>query len=119
MTTPSLRTLLVAGLALLFAVAPCSASADDRVPAPITKLARGITNVVLGLPGELVYNVVETAHSDEGLASAGGHGAGVFSGVLMGIGMGVARMGSGLVDVVTFPVPFDDNRPLLEPDYVL
>jgi putative exosortase-associated protein (TIGR04073 family) len=119
MTTPSPRTLLAAGLALLLAGAPCSAAADDHVPAPLAKLTRGITNLALGLPGEIAYNVVETAHSDEGLASAGGHVAGLFSGLLMGIGMGAARMGSGLVDVVTFPIPFDDNRPIVEPDYII
>jgi hypothetical protein len=36
----------------------------------------------------------------------------------MGIGWGFARVGSGFVDVVTFPIPFNDNRPLVEPDYV-
>jgi putative exosortase-associated protein (TIGR04073 family) len=119
-TTRSHRAILAAGVAtvLLAAGAPPTA-ADQGIPAPITKLSRGIVNVVLGLPGEIVYRVVDTAHSDENLKTGGGYTGGFLSGLLMGVGWGAVRVGSGVVDVVTFPVPFDDNRPLLEPDYVL
>ena len=36
-----------------------------------------------------------------------------------GIGRGVMRVGSGFVDVATFPVPFDHNRPLFKPEFAL
>jgi putative exosortase-associated protein (TIGR04073 family) len=121
LSIPSRLVVLVAGIAvaLLAAGTPSAVAADEGVPAPLTKLTRGITNVAIGLPAEIVYHVVGTAHSEENLESAGGYTAGFFSGLLLGIGWGAARIGSGVVDVVTFPVPFDDNRPLLEPDYIL
>jgi putative exosortase-associated protein (TIGR04073 family) len=119
--TPSRRTLLVTGLAvvLLAAGAPPAAASEETTPAPLAKLTRGIANVVLGLPGEVLSHVVNGAHGEKSIETAGGYTAGFLSGLFMGIGWGAARVGSGLVDVVTFPVPFDDNRPLLEPDYVI
>lgn len=117
----SCRARLAAGIAalLLVAGAPLAAAADAGVPAALTKLTRGVTNVALGLPGEVLNGVVREAHSDEGLRSTGSYTAHFLAGLLMGLGWGVARVGSGVVDIVTFPIPFDDNRPLLEPDYVL
>jgi putative exosortase-associated protein (TIGR04073 family) len=112
---------LAAGIAalLLVAGAPLPAAADAGVPAALTKLTRGVTNVALGLPGEILSGVVREAHSDEGLSSMGSYAAHFIAGLVMGLGWGAARVGSGVVDIVTFPIPFNDNRPLLEPDYVL
>jgi putative exosortase-associated protein (TIGR04073 family) len=104
---------------LLVAGAPLPAAADAGVPAALTKLTRGVTNVALGLPGEILTGVVREAHSEEGLRSMGSYTAHFLAGLLMGLGWGAARVGSGVVDIVTFPIPFDDNRPLLEPDYIL
>lgn len=116
----SCRTRLAAGIAalLLVAGAPLPAAADDGTPAAVTKLTRGITNVALGLPGEILNGVVREAHSSEGLSSTGSYTAHFLAGLIMGIGWGFARVGSGFVDVVTFPIPFNDNRPLVEPDYI-
>jgi len=104
---------------LLVAGAPLRATADTGAPSALTKLTRGVTNLALGLPGEVLTGVVREAHSDEGLSSTGSYAAHFLAGLIMGLGWGAARVGSGVVDIVTFPVPFNDNRPLLEPDYVL
>jgi putative exosortase-associated protein (TIGR04073 family) len=95
------------------------ARAPESIPAPITKLTRGIVNVAFGLPGEIIHRVVGTAHSKEGLQSASSYVGGLVSGLVMGVAWGAVRVESGLIDVVTFPIPFNDNRPLFEPDYPL
>jgi len=30
----------------------------------------------------------------------------------------VLRVGSGFVDVLTFPFPINDNKPLMEPEFI-
>lgn len=117
--TASCRVLLGWAIAAVLLAAAPSPAADPMTPEPITKLTRGIMNVALGLPGEVAYHVVNTAHSEAGLQNGGTYTAGVLTGLIVGLGWGFARIGSGFVDVVTFPVPFDDNRPLLEPDYII
>ena len=95
------------------------AMADETVPAPLWKLARGVTNLVFGFPFELFQRTGSRVTNGEESGTAGGAIASLFVGGAEGAGYGILRVGSGLVDVVTFPVPFDDrNRPLLEPEFI-
>ncbi len=83
------------------------------------KLTRGFVNVVTGLPGEIVMHGIGSA-TEDGSDTAGSYTTSLLAGVVTGFGCGVMRVGSGLVDLVTFPVPFDDqNRPLVEPEFAL
>ena len=68
------------------------------------KLARGLHNLALGLPAELLQNpAIEASKAD----TVFGFGAGATEGVLVGLGKGVWRMGAGFLDIVTFPCPID------------
>ncbi len=76
------------------------------------KLWRGVVNTFTGW-GELIRQpIVQTV--DKGWI-------GVPVGLVNGVFMTVVRTGSGLLEVVTFPVPFDDQigyDSILNPDYV-
>ena len=113
-----LRTALL-GFALL-ASSPSPAHAGEVwVPDAVWKFTRGLVNVVTGLPGEILLHGLGTPTSDPG-DTAGSYTTALLAGLATGVGYGVVRMGSGLVDLATFPVPFDDkNRPLLEPEFAL
>jgi putative exosortase-associated protein (TIGR04073 family) len=108
-------------LAALFVVcvlaAPVRAgTTTGRVSDAVWKLTRGVSNAVFGLPSEIVVNTVGGATAPQS-TTWGAMWAEIFSGMIVGTGKGLLRTGSGLVDVATFPVPFDDNRPLLEPEF--
>jgi putative exosortase-associated protein (TIGR04073 family) len=92
--------------------------AYEAVRNAVWKLARGVTNVATGLPAEVSTHAVERV-SGPGVDSIGSMLTNLASGIMIGGGWGLVRMGSGIVDVFTFPVPFDDNRPLLEPEFAL
>jgi putative exosortase-associated protein (TIGR04073 family) len=113
------RAVLAAGFAAVLLGGATPAIADDTTAPAITKLTRGVVNVALGLPGEIVLRVVSSAHSEAGLQSGSSYIAGLLSGLVMGVAWGAVRVESGMIDVVTFPIPFNDNRPLFEPDYPL
>ena len=92
-------------------------AAQPDVPKAVWKLGRGVANVAFGLPSEVARHTIATATDDgdtiaETVARLG-------TGMLVGVAWGMARVASGLVDVATFPVPFADNRPLLEPEFAL
>ncbi len=85
----------------------------EQATAPASeKLLRGLVNTFTGW-GELIRQpIVQTM--DQGWV-------GVPVGLINGIVMTVVRTGSGIVEVFTFPVPFDDEigyESLLNPDYV-
>ncbi|MFN8543371.1 MAG: exosortase system-associated protein, TIGR04073 family [Candidatus Binatia bacterium] len=84
------------------------------MPAAIWKFTRGVANVLFGLPGEIAAHTLRAPSGSSD--SAAGNAA---AGVVIGTGWGLARMGSGVVDIVTFPVPFEDNKPLVEPEFPL
>jgi putative exosortase-associated protein (TIGR04073 family) len=107
---------LVFALVLLIA-APSLASAEtttDRAyPVRVLwKLGRGLHNLV-GAPSEIPVNAFKEA---EGAKLAGDNVGGVlvggFTGTFTGVGYMFARMGVGLFDVVTFPVP---TGPVMQP----
>ena len=104
-------------LLLLFAIAlPTSASADgnDRAyPVEVLwKLGRGLHNIVRS-PAEVPSNMLKEARSAqmEGV-NAGGQAVGYFVGTFTGLGYMVARIGTGVFDVVTFPIP---SGPIMKP----
>jgi putative exosortase-associated protein (TIGR04073 family) len=116
-----MRARLLSGAIMVFVAAGAPAArADELLPVrnAAWKFSRGVTNVVTGLPAEVVNHTLGgvTAPYAE---SVGAGVTGFFSGLFIGTGMGIARVGSGIVDVFTFPVPFNDNRPLLEPEFAL
>ena len=43
---------------------------------------------------------------------------GLIVGTFKGVGYSVARIGTGLYDTITFPIPLpDDYRPLIQPEF--
>jgi putative exosortase-associated protein (TIGR04073 family) len=101
---------------VLGAVSPVLANEDNEMPTGLEKFHRGVVNVATGIPDEVVTHSVG-ALTEYGEDSLGGAVASLASGTLMGVVWGVARVGSGLVDMFTFPFTFNDNRPLVEPDH--
>jgi putative exosortase-associated protein (TIGR04073 family) len=96
--------------------------ADDRVPTELTKFARGWANVLVGMPSEVVGRAVLGAHSEEGLQTPASFVGEFLMGAVYGLGWGAVRMGTGVVDIFTFPVVLTpENRPIvpLDPDWPL
>ncbi len=113
-----MRTLAIALLTLLLAlgaVAPAGAG-EYRPSDAVWKLSRGLMNTVTGLPGEVLAHMVLES-TDRGLAGIPAYLSSIVTGVAVGTGWGLLRVGSGIVDVVTFAAPIDDNRPLVEPEF--
>lgn len=106
------------GLGLVGTLAsPALALESDEVPPGIEKFHRGVLNVALGAPEEVLAHTLG-AMQEYGTDTLTGFISSALSGVLVGSFWGVARVGSGIADIFTFPVPFDeDNSPLLTPDY--
>ena len=68
------------------------------------KFGLGLTNLSLGLPVELVKNTaIEASKGDTFFAVS----TGVDEGIGVGLTKGVARMGAGFLDIITFPFPLD------------
>jgi putative exosortase-associated protein (TIGR04073 family) len=112
-----LVTTVLVGLGMTMGLAaPALAIDDNEMPPGIEKFNRGLVNVVDGLPDELVSHTVGAA-TEYGEDTFGGFVASTIGGIMIGTFWGVARIGSGIVDLVTFPVPFNDNAPLVEPDH--
>lgn len=112
-----LAGILVLAVGLVGTGSPALALDDNEVPPGIEKFGRGLVNVAAGAPDEVIAHTLgaATAYNDESL---GGFVTSLIGGAIVGTFWGVARVGSGIVDVFTFPVPFDeDNSPLLEPDF--
>ena len=94
----------VATLSVTVLVTPVGA--DDRAS---TKLLRGAVGVLLGFL-EIPGNMTQIAQKDsipEGLTE------GMFQGVLMM----ATRTVVGVYEVVTFPFPIKDYKPVIEPTY--
>lgn len=79
---------------------------------PSEKLSRGIANLPGGLL-EIPKNIdLEWKASNNAVV-------GIFAGIVKGAVMGVARMGSGLWDILTFPAAVPKGyEPLMKPDLV-
>lgn len=78
----------------------------------ISKLGRGISNVVSS-PTEISVNMYKQARqAEEGDGNGSGIGVAYFTGLFVGIGFMVARIGVGVADILSFPVP---TRPMMNP----
>ena len=77
---------------------------------PTHKLGRGISN--------LVYGITELPYAMDVLNSTEGNSSGLSYGVVKGVGRTLNRMGAGLYEIVTFPVPNTNGtyRPILASD---
>ena len=79
-----------------------SAKADDAwLMRPMEKLGRGITNVA--------FSVLEIPMKWSEVSSEQGALAGLTYGTLRGVCYTVARIGVGVIDIVTFPFPLPDR----------
>ena len=79
---------------------------------PSDKLSRGIANLPGGLM-EIPKNIDLEWKASKNAA------VGIFAGTIKGVVMGVARIGSGLWDILTFPAAVPKGyEPLLKPDLV-
>ena len=107
---------LVVGLGLVGLASQALAYEDNERPPGIEKFTRGVVNIAVGLPDEIITHTVGQA-TEYGEDTLGGHIASVLGGAFIGAFWGVARVGSGIVDVFTFPIPFNHNEPLVEPDH--
>jgi len=92
---------------------------DAKVPQGVEKFTRGVTNMAFGLPEEIIEHTLG-ASSEYGTDSGGAFVASSLGGAIIGTFWGIARVASGVIDFFTFPVPFNENRPLMvEPDHAL
>jgi putative exosortase-associated protein (TIGR04073 family) len=94
-----MKNLLV--VALLFAFAAL-VRADIHDPpsndyGPTRKLGRGVSNLLFGI-AELPVTI-DKVNRDEGNSAAAGYG------VIRGVGRSAMRVGAGLFDILTFPIP--------------
>ena len=64
---------------------------------PIRKLSRGLSNVVFGL--------TEVPATMDVMNQRSGNSAAFSQGLVSGLGRTLARLGAGIYDIVTFPVP--------------
>lgn len=103
------------GMWMVGMASPAFATDDNAIPPGIEKFNRGVVNVAVGVPEEVITHTVGglTEYED----TLGGAVVGTVSGLFVGLCYGVARVGSGFVDIFTFPFDFNDNRPIVEPDH--
>ena len=105
--------------AVLAAASPARAEEYSWIPGPLWKLTRGLVNAATGLPQEVFLHGVGAPTTDPN-DTAGSYLTSAVAGTVTGLGYGVVRMCSGIADVVTFPIPFDDkNDPLMQPEFAL
>ena len=98
----------------LFLIAACfafplSASANDDA---WNKLGRGFCNIVTS-PLEILNQPVQMAKTERWpIAMAGGF--------FKGIGMMLVRLGTGVYEIVTFPLPCPNGyEPILKPEFII
>jgi putative exosortase-associated protein (TIGR04073 family) len=106
----------VLGLGVVGFASQAVAYEDNEMPPGLEKFSRGVVNVAVGVPDEVMAHTVGMA-TEYGEDTVGGFAASVMTGTFVGLFWGVARVGSGIVDMFTFPIPFNDNAPLVDPDY--
>jgi putative exosortase-associated protein (TIGR04073 family) len=106
----------VLGMGLVGLASQALAYEDNEMPPGIEKFTRGAVNIVTGLPDEMIAHTTGAA-TEYGEDTLGGFVGSTLGGLVIGTFWGIARVGSGIVDVFTFPVPFNDNQPLVQPDH--
>ncbi len=76
-----------------------------------SKLLRGVVNISTGWIE--IFQGIYVIGVEKGLVT------GVLYGPIFGVGMAMARTGSGLYETVTFPLPFPARyRPTLQPEFI-
>jgi putative exosortase-associated protein (TIGR04073 family) len=114
--------------AAIFAIfTTTAASAAEPAPADrpygvrtMYKFTRGLTNIVAS-PTEIYINMYKEGHEAQSLSDSNWAdiGVGTFVGMFQGIGYMVARIGVGVADVLTFPVPTEPFMHPKTPDLML
>jgi len=103
------KNVLLFGFAVLFFGCVNLRAGDDLwIMRPVEKLGRGIANVGFS-PLEIFIRWMEVKNDQGGIA-------GITYGSLRGVCYTVARIGVGVVDILTFPFPLPDC-PNYENDY--
>ena len=107
-----MRTLLALALAIGI-TAVCRADIHDppsNDQGPTRKLGRGVSNLLFGW-SELPVSIT-TVNTNEGNSAAAGYG------VVRGVGRSLMRIGAGVFEILTFPVPVVRGTyfPVLESD---
>lgn len=106
----------VAWALLLWCLLASPAAADNA----LTKLGRGVVNVVTGV-GEIPKAMDHETKKEMDTGTYGGTALinGIVFGAFTGTGKALVRMGAGAYDVVTFAAPWPDNYgPIYRPAYV-
>ncbi len=102
-------------LSLIVLFSFCSISYAEKTQSnsgPKYKLVRGLKNIATS-PAEIAkHMIIEAAHAKPDFL---GSVYGAFYGSMKGAGLGLARFGSGLCDVFTFPARHDDTWNALFP----
>ncbi len=89
-------------------IVPCLYAADD----PATKFSRGIVNIVTS-PGEYFVQITKLCERHDPMTA-------LLGGLFHGTYRMAERIGVGIYDILTFPVPIpEDYKPLIEPPTVL
>lgn len=92
----------------LFILTPAAYAQNNA----FSKLGRGAANTLTGWL-EIPKNIYEISSQKNPLM-------GISWGLAKGIGLGVARTGVGVYEVITFPFPIPESyEPIMKPEYVL
>ncbi|MEE8509089.1 MAG: exosortase system-associated protein, TIGR04073 family [Myxococcota bacterium] len=108
-----MRYAIVALALALMVPAEAEARSGRSYPVKIIwKLGRGLANIVRS-PVEIPVNSYKEARGAN-LAgdNTGGQILGYFAGTITGVGFMIARIGSGVFDIATFPIP---TKSLMQP----
>lgn len=101
-----MKKLILVVLAVLFVIGMVSPVFAENAG---DKLGRGVVNFFTGWL-EVPKQIGETSHESNVFV-------GLTWGTVKGAGYGIARMGTGALDGVTFPIP-PYGKPIMEPKYV-
>ena len=98
---------------MLLSVFWVNISYADQERGPLTKLGRGIANLLTGWI-EFPVTVSQSAHDR-------GYITGIYYGVPTGIVRTILRTVAGVYEIVTFPFPFPNEYgdPIVEPEFVM
>ena len=104
-------TIVIAVLCVLIVSAVPRVYAADRFESMLSKLGRGMTNIVTGvleLPFAIDTEIDET-----------GFYRGIPFGILKGLVRSIVRMSAGVYEVISFPIEIpEDYVPVLDPEFV-
>ena len=108
------KIVLFLAILLAFSSAHAQASADYKLDAnkALTKFSRGVTNVATS-PGEFLTQMPAAMEQSPDYLT------GTMMWIFRGIGYTIARAGTGLYDIATFPIPFPKKyKPVMKPETI-